>query len=95
MKKRQTHRLGLVEYIWPDGQNPSKLRSKTIVSNRELKKLGDIPEQSFDGSSTFQAEPGYSDLTLKPVLFCPDPIRGFPNILALCEVFKNDGKPHE
>lgn len=86
----------LAKYIWLDGQKPKKLRAKTEVLNvREVKRLKDIPFQSFDGSSTFQANTGYSDLMLKPVYCIPDPIRKPPHILVLCEVYKPDGKPHK
>jgi glutamine synthetase len=48
----------------------------------------------FDGSSTYQAEGGDSDLTLRPVRIAPDPIRGEGNYLVLCEVTDSDGEPH-
>ena len=96
----------IAEYIWIDGGNPtSRVRSKTKVlpyisedslSGRSL--LEQLPEWSFDGSSTMQAEGGSSDCILKPVFVTRDPIRGggfgANNILVLCEVFTSDGKPH-
>lgn len=53
-----------------------------------------FPEWGFDGSSTEQAEGRDSDCKLKPVFACHDPIRGYPNILVLCEVMNPDGTPH-
>lgn len=44
--------------------------------------------------STGQAEGGFSDCILKPVFSCPDPIRGEPHVLVLCEVLNADGTPH-
>ena len=66
------------EYIWLDGYNPEpNLRSKTKVIhfdeyNGEVDKL---PEWSFDGSSTQQAEGHSSDCVIKPVTVYPDPTR--------------------
>jgi len=81
-----------VEYIWVDGSQPTALvRSKTkIVADDET----ELPEWTFDGSSTNQAPGDASDCILKPVFVCPDPLRGPPHKLALCEVFTADGNPH-
>ena len=83
------------EYIWMDGHKPtSKLRSKTKIIDRPIKKVEEIPEWGFDGSSTMQAEGNDSDCALKPVYFTPDPIRGGDHVLVICEVFNADGTPH-
>lgn len=83
------------EYIWVDGTAPTKqLRSKTKILPKPVKDLKDLPEWGFDGSSTNQAEGHASDCIMKPVYFCPDPIRGGDNILVITEVFGADGKPH-
>ncbi|GAA0456136.1 glutamine synthetase [Streptomyces olivaceiscleroticus] len=82
------------EYIWIDGTKPTaKLRSKTKIL-AERTELADLPLWGFDGSSTNQAEGHASDLVLKPVFSCPDPIRGGESILVLCEVFNTDMTPH-
>jgi glutamine synthetase len=86
-----------VEYIWIDGQEPTKkLRSKTKVvrSKKDIASAQDLPLWRFDGSSTCQATTDKSDLMLKPVELFPDLVRGAPNLLALCEVFTFDDKPH-
>lgn len=87
------------EYIWLDGSSPtSQLRCKTRILNVDPNlpiKHEDLPLWGFDGSSTNQAPGHDSDLVLKPVNFITDPIRGEPNILVLCEVFDNHGKPHQ
>jgi len=81
-----------IEYIWIDGTKPTpQLRSKTkiLYANEQ------IPIWSFDGSSTNQAEGYNSDCVLNPVFVCSDPIRGYPNELALCEVLNTDMTPHK
>lgn len=86
-----------LEYIWLDGSKPQQLRSKTKVhavsceADLDIKK---IPEWAFDGSSTNQSKGEVSDLKLKPVEIVPDPIRGHPNMLVMCEVLNPDGTPH-
>lgn len=83
------------EYIWLDGYTPTAgLRSKTKILERAAVLLSDIPDWGFDGSSTEQATGDRSDCQLKPVFFAPDPIRGNPHILVMCEVFKADGSVH-
>lgn len=52
------------------------------------------PDWSYDGSSTSQATGGNSDLIIRPVRVVPDPIRGAPHVLVMCEVFNPDGTPH-
>ncbi|MER7399181.1 glutamine synthetase [Streptomyces sp. NPDC000151] len=82
------------EYIWIDGTQPTaKLRSKTKILSGP-RELAELPLWGFDGSSTNQAEGHASDLVLKPVFSCPDPIRGGDHILVLCEVFNTDMTPH-
>lgn len=83
------------EYVWLDGYTPTaSLRSKTKVLDRAPASLADIPDWGFDGSSTEQATGDRSDCQLKPVFFAPDPIRGEPHVLVMCEVFKADGSVH-
>lgn len=96
-----------LEYIWLDGSNPQRLRSKTKII--ENKTSGDhlhiyyteckadptkLPTWNFDGSSTGQAETKNSELLLKPVNIFKDPFRqsGF---VVVCEVYNTDGTPHE
>ena len=85
------------EYIWMDGTNPTqKLRSKTkVLELDEVKSVADLPRWGFDGSSTGQAPGDKSDCALHPVSFYNDPIRGWPHVLVMAEVFLADGKtPH-
>ncbi len=83
------------EYIWIDGHKPTaQLRSKTRILEKAVRTVSELPEWGFDGSSTEQAEGHFSDCGLKPVFFVPDPIRGVPHILVLCEVLNADGTIH-
>ena len=83
------------EYIWIDGGKPTaKLRSKTKILEGPVYKLDDLPLWGFDGSSTRQAEGHKSDCMLKPVFFIPDPVRGEPHVIVLCEVLNADGSVH-
>src|SRR3989338_9062936 len=85
----------MLEYIWLDGHKPmSELRSKTKIIKGPVTKLSDIPEWGFDGSSTEQAEGKFSDCRLMPVSFLPDPIRGTPHLLVMCEVYEANGNVH-
>lgn len=85
----------MAEYIWMDGKKPTaKLRSKAKVIDAPVRSLKDIPSWGFDGSSTEQAEGGFSDCLLKPAYYVGDPLRGEPNILVMCEVMNPDGTPH-
>ena len=84
------------EYIWLDGyQLEANLRGKTKILNFENfdEDLTKIPEWSFDGSSTRQAEGSFSDCVLKPVRIYKDPAR-LDAYLVLCEVMNPDGTPH-
>lgn len=83
----------LAEYIWIDGTEPTrKVRSKTRVLGKQEHE--NPPKWSFDGSSTGQASGNRSDCVLVPVRTFPDPIRGQPHLLVMCEVFLADGSPH-
>lgn len=85
----------MAEYIWLDGYSPTaSLRSKTKVIEEGTIDLKGMEEWGFDGSSTNQAEGKSSDCLLRPVKIVPDPIRGNPHVLVLCEVFSADGTPH-
>ncbi len=86
------------EYIWLDGYKPvANLRSKTKVLDLDASYSGDLdvlPEWSFDGSSTLQAEGHSSDCLLKPVSVYPDPGRKNA-FLVIAEVLNPDGTVHE
>jgi len=91
------------EYVWCDGAegtpekgllfNEMRSKTKTLTDSLGLDPK-DYPDWSYDGSSTNQAEGNNSDLILRPVRIVPDPIRGEPHVLVMCEVFAPDGTPH-
>ena len=86
-----------LEYIWLDGYTPEpNLRSKIkIVDLPHPFVLEDVPEWSFDGSSTQQAEGNFSDCILKPVkVYHSFDIKEWPTSYILCEVYNPDGTPH-
>ena len=88
-----------IEYIWLDGNKPEQmLRSKTKIVELEstirILNPEDLPEWSFDGSSTQQAVGNNSDCILKPVRVYPDPQR-VGSYLALCEVLNENGISHK
>ena len=83
-----------LEYIWLDGYKPTQtLRSKTKIEKDFNGKLADLPNWSFDGSSTEQAPGGSSDCVLKPVFLTKDPQRKNA-YLVMCEVLSAGGTPH-
>jgi len=84
------------EYVWLDGYTPlPHIRSKTkIMETDEFDgTLGSLPEWSFDGSSTNQAEGHSSDCILKPIRLVTDPSRE-NGYLVLCEVLDSEHQPH-
>tara|TARA_R100001082_G_C4361788_1_gene159732 strand:- start:703 stop:2136 length:1434 start_codon:yes stop_codon:yes gene_type:complete len=101
-----------LEYIWLDGKETTGIRSKIKFENIKLppvnphapppidELMGKIPDWSFDGSSTSQAEVENSDLILKPVKIVRNSLErqqpgGQISLIVLCEVFNVDGTPHE
>lgn len=83
-----------LEYIWLDGYKPTQsLRSKTKIEKDFNGSLEDLPNWSFDGSSTEQAPGGSSDCVLKPVYVVKDPQR-INAYLVMCEVLNADETPH-
>ncbi|KAL9054849.1 MAG: hypothetical protein Q9162_003881 [Coniocarpon cinnabarinum] len=83
----------IAEYVWIDSSNGTRSKSKTLKSKPQSYK--DLPEWNFDGSSTDQAPGDNSDVYLRPVAMYPDPFRGEPNILVMCETYMSDGKPNQ
>lgn len=82
--------MTIFDYIWQDKNGD--IRSKKRVLKNTL--LRDLPEWTFDGSSTGQQKTETSDLILKPVRHYIDPIND-NNYIVLCEVYNTDNTPHE
>lgn len=87
-----------LEYVWLDGYMPEpNLRSKVKVCDLDSWRVETLPEWSFDGSSTKQAEGHFSDCILKPVRVYENPLNKgtIRSLFVLCEVMNPDGTPHE
>lgn len=96
-----------LEYIWLDGYETPNLRSKVKVIPYDLSlqasdvtKVPDlccVPEWTFDGSSTNQADGHKSDCVLKPVkVFYSEKESNdiASKFYVLCEVYSSNGQPH-
>lgn len=88
--------IATLEYIWLDGTQPVQaLRSKTrLLPYEDELLLKDLPQWSFDGSSTNQAKGGSSDCLLNPVYLCINPLRGEASYFVMCEVMIDEKTPH-
>jgi glutamine synthetase len=75
-----------LEYVWQGGLNKLDLRCKTKTWTKATPPtLEELPIWNYDGSSTNQAPGKDSEIMLKPVATFPDPFRGGPHLLVLCE----------
>ncbi len=72
---------------------PKAFAAKQKLKKNLAERSKDLPDWSFDGSSTEQAPGGSSDCILKPVFVVPDPQRKNAYIV-MCEVMNADGTPH-
>ena len=75
-------------------QKPAIQSKRTIADNgRIIPTPSELPEWSFDGSSTLQAEGKDSDCILIPIRVIMDPQR-LDAFLVMCEVYNPNGTPH-
>ncbi len=82
----------ILEYIWIDING--ELRSKNRVLKNFCIVEDNIPEWSFDGSSTGQAEGKFSDIILKPVRAFKNPFINYvESYLVMCECYDNNYIP--
>lgn len=82
----------LFEYIWIDGNN--NLRSKTKIVHSDNHAFI-VDNWNFDGSSTGQSDNKTSDIILKPVEIFKDPFRRNQySFLVMCETYLPNGDPH-
>ena len=90
----------LLEYIWIDAYDCPRSKTKVILLNRSsMLTIEDLPDWTYDGSSTGQAEGHDSDVILKPCALFNDPFRQSTALrecyLVLCETYNKDLTPHE
>jgi glutamine synthetase len=85
-----------LEYVWLGGLSDVDIRCKTRTWTKAEapKDVSELPVWNFDGSSTGQAPGHDSEVLLKPVRMVPDPFRGLPHMIVLCETMLPDGTPH-
>ncbi|PHH68271.1 hypothetical protein CDD82_685 [Ophiocordyceps australis] len=83
----------MAEYVWIDSMGEVRSKSRTL-EEQEYKPEA-LPIWNFDGSSTGQAPGDNSDVYLRPCAVYPDPFRGKPNIVVLCECWNPDGTPNK
>lgn len=77
----------IAEYIWIGGKGEDIRGKSRIIDIPLISDISELPDWSFDGSSTSQAEGGNSDILLKPVKYVPCPFRRNNHIIVLCETF--------
>nr|AAK60408.1 glutamine synthetase II [Gelidium crinale] len=81
----------IVEYVWIDGYDA--VRSKGRYLKNIPSKASDLPDWNYDGSSTNQASGEDSEVIIKPQRIFPDPFRGKPNLLVMCDTYTPNGEP--
>ena len=91
--------IKIVEYVWIDAAGNLRSKARTLDKMRiGVSDIDNIPQWSFDGSSTKQAESSKdSEIILKPVALFKDPFRNTPNLIpaqmVLCECYDRYGFP--
>ncbi|CAH2316838.1 glutamine synthetase [Pelobates cultripes] len=83
-----------VTYVWID-KNGEGVCCKTKTLDYEPKSIEEIPEWTFNGLGTRQAESDNCGMYLVPVKMFRDPFSLDPNKLVLCEVLKSNRTPAE
>ena len=79
----------LAEYVWLDGNDGMRSKIKIFTSLDATITLASFPLWNFDGSSTGQSHTKSSDLVLRPIYFCINPLTrsGLSReYLVMCEV---------
>lgn len=89
----------IIEYIWVDSKNELRAKSKTLQFKKNNKlSLDQIPQWSFDGSSTQQATTENSEVILKPQALFRNPLRKLFDkytYLVVCDCYDGYDKPLE
>lgn len=79
-------------YVWIDGTGIN-VRCKSRTLNFIPTSHKEVPDWSFDGSSTGQSEVRNSDCYLIPIAMYKDPFLKGDDKLVLCETYNADEKP--
>lgn len=81
----------IAEYVWIDGF--FNVRSKARYLSTVPEKPSDLPHWNYDGSSTNQAPGDNSEVIIRPQAIYPDPFRGKPHLLVMCDTYTPQGEP--
>lgn len=82
-------------YVWIDGTDQN-IRLKDRVLKKVPERPEDCPHWQYDGSSTYQAQGGNSDIAIVPRALYKDPFKvGENDVIVLCDTYKPDGSPCE
>jgi glutamine synthetase len=92
-KLKYDNKLIQATYVWIDGTGEN-VRVKDRVLDKLPQKPSDVPDWQYDGSSTYQALGGNSDIALVPQALYKDPFKAGENdVIVLCDTYKPDGTP--
>ena len=91
---KKNRKTVLAEYIWIDGYGGTRSKARVLETDL-VDNVKEVPEWSFDSSSTGQGTARTSDALLIPRSIFKDPFRKGNNILVLAETYCADGSPHK
>ena len=85
----------IVEYVWLDGKN--NFRKKTKIIESDNLSFNDLPSWNYDGSSTYQASGNNSEVIIIPRQLYPykNCINNIKKYLTICDTWLTNGTAHE
>ena len=80
----------ILEYIWLDGHGELRSKYKTVYVKDPIR--FELEQWNYDGSSTYQAETGNSEIILNPVQKYKNPFfqKQCESYLVLCDTYKRE-----